>query len=391
MNVGSRRALFGAAVIGAVCLWGAALGASQAAPAAPAQTAGVPMSEQVFKNIQMLRGIPVDTFFDAMGMFANAMGNDCTFCHVSKAYFDKAMFAEQTPRMQRARGMIAMMNTINKQYFAGQPRVTCYTCHAGSQSPRSDPDFMTQYGTPIEDPNIRDFPTDRRIVADQVFDKYFQALGGVDRLAKFTSFTGKGTYAGFDTSFDKVPVEVYGQAPGKTSMVVHLEIGASTKTYDGTNAWLAGPDTPMPLMTLTEGNLDRFRLEGMVAFPSAALKQAFAQWRGGRTAIDDKEVIVLQGSADGQPVANLYFDESGLLVRLIRWTRTPVGFVPTEIDYSNFRDVSGVKVPFNRRVRQTYMEMTLELSDVQANTRIDASRFAKPAPVQGPGSAAVAK
>ena len=72
------------------------------------------MTEEVFKQIQLLRGIP-DTFFDAMGMFANAMGNDCTFCHVSKAYFDKAAFAEQTPRMQRARQMIVMMNAINKQ------------------------------------------------------------------------------------------------------------------------------------------------------------------------------------------------------------------------------------------------------------------------------------
>ena len=73
---------------------------------------------------------------------ANAMGNDCTYCHVSKAYFDKAAFAEQTPRMQRARQMIVMMNTINKNYFAGQPRVTCFTCHAGSQSPRNDPSFL---------------------------------------------------------------------------------------------------------------------------------------------------------------------------------------------------------------------------------------------------------
>ena len=147
------------------------------------------MTEEVFKQIQLLRGIPVDTFFDAMGMFANAMGNDCTFCHVSKAYFDKAAFAEQTPRMQRARQMIVMMNAINKQYFGGQPRVTCFTCHKGDQSPRSDPSFLTQYGTPIEDPNMRDFPTDQRIVASQVIDKYIQAIGGADRVAKFTSLS----------------------------------------------------------------------------------------------------------------------------------------------------------------------------------------------------------
>jgi hypothetical protein len=383
MNAGSKRLFLGATALGVVCLLGVVIEAGQAA-SAPAQgtTERVLMSEEAFKNVVLLRGIPVDTFFDAMGMFANAMGNDCTFCHVSKAYFDKSAFAEQTPRMQRARQMITMMNAINKQYFGGQPRVTCFTCHGGNQSPRNDPSFLTQYGTPIEDPNVRDFPTDPRVVANQVFDKYIQALGGADRVAKFTSFVAKGTYAGFDTSFDKVPMELYGKAPAKQTMVVHLGIGVNTRTFDGTNAWIAGPDTPIPLVTLTEGNLDRYRLEAMVAFPSAALRQAFPQWRGGRTAIDDKEVVVLQGSRDGQPVANFYFDETGLLVRFIRWTRTPVGFVPTEVDYSNFREVGGVKVPFNRRVRQTYMEMNVELSDVQPNARVDDSRFVRPAPVK---------
>jgi len=383
MTAGSRQLFLGAIALGMVCLLGVAMEAGQAAPP-PAQSATErgPMTEEVFKNVVLLRGIPVDTFFDAMGMFANAMGNDCTFCHVSKAYFDKSAFAEQTPRMQRARQMITMMAAINKQYFGGQPRVTCFTCHGGNQSPRSDPSFLTQYGTPIEDPNIRDFPTDQRIVANQVFDKYIQALGGADRVAKFTSFVAKGTYAGFDTSFDKVPMELYGRAPAQQTMVVHLGIGINTRTFDGRNGWMAGPDTPVPLVTLTEGNLDRARLEALVAFPSAALRQAFPQWRGGRTAINDEEVIVLQGSSDGQPIANFYFDNAGLLVRFIRWVRTPVGFVPTEVDYSDYRDVGGVKVPFKRIVTQTYMQMTVELSDVQPNARVEDARFARPAPVK---------
>src|SRR5262245_46649237 len=74
---------------------------------------GVATTEQVFKSVKVLTGIPLDTFFDTMGMFANAMGNDCTFCHSSKAALDRAAFAEQTPRIVRARQMIAMMNAIN--------------------------------------------------------------------------------------------------------------------------------------------------------------------------------------------------------------------------------------------------------------------------------------
>jgi len=100
----------------------------------------------------------VDTFFETMGMFASAMGNDCTFCHVKEAYFDKTAFAQVTPKMLRARQMLTMMKDLNEKYFAGRTRVTCFTCHGGSNAPRSEPDLALQYGEAVEDPNARDFP-----------------------------------------------------------------------------------------------------------------------------------------------------------------------------------------------------------------------------------------
>jgi hypothetical protein len=77
---------------------------------------------------------------------------------------------------------------------------------------------------------------------------------------------------------------------------------------------------------------------------------------------------------------NLYFDEDGMLARLVRFTLTPVGFVPTQIDYSEYRDVAGVKMAFKKVVSQTYMQATIEFTDVQPNTTIDAARFAQPRP-----------
>jgi len=338
------------------------------------------MSEEVFKNITMLKGIPVDNFFEAMGMFASAMGNDCTFCHAKAAYFDRAKFAEVTPKMIRARGMIAMMNTINKGYFGGETRVTCFTCHGGSDRPRTEPDLAVQYAEPVFDPNAREMVADPRVTANQVFDKYIQVLGGADRLAKLTSYVAKGSYAGFDTDFDKIPVEIYAAAPNQMTMVTHLATGINTRAYNGRNGWVAGPDTPLPLVTLTAGNLDRARLEAIVAFP-AAIRQAFSEWRVGVALIGDQGLQVVQGLQGGQPAVNLYFDDSGLLMRMVTWTQTPVGFVPTQIDYADYRDVAGVKVPFRRTVSQTYMRMSIELTDVQPNVAIDRSKFERPAPV----------
>jgi hypothetical protein len=388
MKVGSTRLCFAATVVAGACALTVAAKANlQAAAPAQAAQAGpvqpgqerVTLTDDVFKTVVLLRGIPVDTFFEAMGMFANAMGNDCTFCHSSKAYFDKAAFADPTPRLQRARQMITMMNAINKQYFGGQPRVTCFTCHQGSESPVSDPDIGLQYGIPPDKPNIRNLPPNPTVAAAQVFDKYLQALGGTERLAKVTSYVGKGTYEGFDTGKKKVPVELYGKAPAQQAMVVHMFNGETVQSYDGRNGWAAGPETPLPLLALSEGNLERARLAAMLAFPTG-IRQAYPEWRVSSAADGDQDLVVVQGLVNKQVVANFYFDESGLLTRMIHWTQTPVGFVPTQTDYSDYREVAGVKFPFKRTVSQTYMQMNLELSEIQPNVQVDASRFARPKP-----------
>jgi len=353
---------------------------------AAGQNAGerVPMVEETFKTIQLLRGIPTDTFFEVMGTFASSMGNDCTFCHAANSALNKAAFAEQTPRIQRARQMITMVSAINKQYFNGAPRVTCFTCHGGSNVPKADPSFMSQYGEPVLDPDARDFLTDASINVNQVFDKYIQALGGADKLAKLTSYAAKGTYSGFDTDRSTVPIELYAKAPNQETVIVHLTIGASTRVFDGRNAWVAGPEQPLPLLTLTTGNVDRARLSALANFP-LGLRQAYPTWRAVRTILNDKDVIVLQATVNGDRVAQLFFDpSSGLLVRLLRFTITPIAFVPTQIDYADYRELPGlgVKIPFSRTLTQTYMQMTLKFADVQTNGPIEAARFAKPAPAK---------
>src|SRR5258705_13724409 len=96
-------------------------------------------------------------------------------------------------------------------------------------------------------------------------------------------------------------------------------------------------------MELTAGNLEGARIEALIFFP-ATIKDAFTGWQVGSGTIDDKPVQVLQGRSGGQPV-NFYFDQAGLLVGNVRWERTPVGTVPTPMDYSDYRRVAGGKTP----------------------------------------------
>jgi photosynthetic reaction center cytochrome c subunit len=363
-----------AAVASLLAMMSVRLSAQQAAPGQPPL-----VTEQLFRNIQVLKGIPIDTFFDVMGMFASSMGEDCTFCHLKESVFRHEAFGEETPRIRRARQMMAMMNGINEANFGGRPMVTCFTCHRGSNTPVNSPKLALQYGEPEDDPNVINFPVYEGLTANEILDKYLDALGEAP-LGKLTSFTAKGTYSGFDTDHKEVPVDIYAKAPNQRTWIIHMPDGDSYRVFDGRNGWWAGPDGPAPIETLTSGNLDRYRLEALVAFP-ARIRQAFTGWKVGRTAIDDRPVRILQGTNPGLLPVNLYFDNtSGLLVRLVRWNATPVGPVPTEINYNDYRDVAGVKMPFTWTVSQTYMQMTIKLTGIQANAPVDAKVFARPAP-----------
>ena len=342
------------------------------------------MAEEVFKNVQVLKGIPVDEFMDTMGMFSAALSLNCIDCHTAESVGTWDRFADETPLKQTARRMVQMVNELNRANFKGVRSVTCYTCHHGDLRPKIVPNLAAQYATPVEDPNeIEVFRLPGGPSADQVFEKYLQALGGPQRVAGLTSFAGKGTYIGFETEQTKVPVEVFAKAPLQRATVVHMTVGDKVTLYDGRAAWIAGSDKPIPLMPLTGGNLDGAKIDALVAFP-AQIKQAFSQWQVGATAIDDREVHVLRGTNPRQPPVNFYFDESGLLVRVVRFVDTAVGRVPTQIDYSDYREVSGVKMPFKWTVTWTNGQSTTELSEMQGNVSIDAARFARPAPARPP-------
>ena len=358
-----------------------------AAPAA-AQTAPQEkplMVEDVFKNVQVLKGIPVNQFMDTMGFFAAALGLNCTGCHVNESLQDWQKFADDVPRKRTARGMIRMVEAINRAQFGGRRAITCWSCHRGTQAPQLIPSLMEQYNIPPEDANqieiAPDGPTEP--TADQILDKYVQALGGAQRLAGLTSFAAKGTIEGYDTYHVKVPLELYAKSPGQRTMIAHTQNGDTTTVFDGRSGWIAGVDRPVRLLPMLPGaELDGGKLDAELCFP-AGIKQALNQWRVGFpvTTIEDREVSVIQGMGAGGTRFKLYFEvQTGLLARQVRYADTPVGMVPTQVDYSDYREVAGVKMPFHIVITWTDGQSTIQLTDVQPNVALDAAKFAKPAP-----------
>ena len=343
------------------------------------------MAEEVFKNVQILKGIPVNQFMDTMGFFSASLGLNCVYCHVSESLENWDRFADDVPRKRTARTMILMVNDINKTRFAGRRALTCYSCHRGAETPRVIPSLADQYGVPAEDPNLVEIVPDapKGPTAEEILDKYIQAVGGAQRLANLTSFIGTGTYEGYDTYHAKVPFEIYGKAPAQLATLAHTQNGDTVTTFDGREGWVASVDKPVRLLPLLPGaELDAVKIDAALWFP-AGIKQALTDWRTGFpiTSIDEREVTIIQGTAEGRSRIKLFFDnETGLLLRQLRYSDTPVGTVPIQIDYSDYRDVAGVKMPFHSIVTWTNGQTIIELAEIRPNVGVESARFAKPAP-----------
>jgi photosynthetic reaction center cytochrome c subunit len=340
-------------------------------------------AEDVFKNVQVLKGIPVNQFMETMGFFSAALGYNCTNCHGGEVLGNWEKYANDTPVKQTARRMVLVVKTINQSLFAGREAVTCYTCHRGSPTPKVVPSLLEQYSEPPpDDPNEVE-PSSRAPAtptADDILNRYIQALGGAQRLAGLTSFVGKGRYDGFDSYHGKVAMEVYAKNTGQRTVIVHTQNGDSVTAYDGRNAWIIGPDKPVSVLQLAAGgDLDGVKLDAALAFPGG-LKQALTELKSGfpTTTIDDRGVQVVQATAGASRV-KLFFDkQTGLLTRVVRYSKTIVGPVPTQIDYSDYREVAGVKLPFQWRLTWTDGQSMFTLDDLQPNVAIDPVKFAKP-------------
>jgi outer membrane lipoprotein-sorting protein len=316
-----------------------------------------------------------------MGIFSAALGMSCEDCHrAGDSSWDA--YAVDNPRKQMTRRMVVMMATINRTQFGGRQAVTCFSCHRGADLPKVTPDLSRLIDAPpAEDP--RDIVEQARAspAPDQVFDKYIEAIGGAARAAALVSLTATGTSTGYGPDGDPRPLELFARAPNQRAAIVRSSSGDSATVFDGRSGWFAAPFRPVPVLALAGGDLDGARLDAELLFP-VRIRQALGLWRVGQPiAIDDREVQVVQGTSAGGITATLYFDaETGLLRRQVRNVESPVGRIPTQVDYADYREVAGVKMPF--RWTDTWLDGrdTIELTEVQPNVSIDAARFAKPAP-----------
>jgi photosynthetic reaction center cytochrome c subunit len=328
---------------------------------------------QQFKNITVLKDIPANQLIPAMQFISSSLGVRCDYCHVEH-HFDKD---DKLPK-RKARDMMKMMFAINNEDFKGHRDVTCNTCHNGAARPASIP-------------AISDHPPQQEMAgmmpgggaqsvsvpnANQILDKAIQAMGGEEAIGKVTSRVEKGTLSGFGPN--SFPIEISAKAPDKRMSVMQTPRGQNITAFDGSNGWMG--DGVHPPRVMEGGDLDGAKLEADFAFPADARKVFNFLRIGKPEKIGDQQTYLLLGMRRGMPPVRLYFDQqSGLLVREVQYTDTPLGLNPVQTDFADYRTVDGVKIPFKWTIARPMGRFTIQVDSVQQNVPVDDSKFTMPA------------
>jgi hypothetical protein len=393
MGVSKEMNFWSRAMVGVVLLVGVVLNAQE-----KPQT-----SDQVFKNVQVLKGIPVDDFMGTMGLMSAAVGYDCSECHIG-AGTERVNWAADNGKKIIARKMVTMVEAINRDNFQGRQVVTCWSCHHGRDKPSTTPAMEVVYGqASLEmDDALTQMPG--QPPADEIINKYLNAIGGAQKLAALKSYIATGTSVGFGGFGGGGTVHIYAKYPNQRTMLIQFAKetgrGDEVRAYNGRTGWMMTPLAVLTDYQLSGVELDGALVDAEMGFPGqiknvltnlrvslpatisdlpapSSQSTTVTESKGGLG--QDRPVNVVQGTGPRGMLVTMYFDQqSGLLLRVIRYGKTQIGRVPTQIDYSDYRDVGGIKMPFHMTFAWLDGRDAIQLTDIQTNVPVDESKFGRP-------------
>jgi hypothetical protein len=213
---------------------------------------------------------------------------------------------------------------------------------------------------------------------DQILDHYVQAVGGQGALEKVTSRAMKGTLENSDDGTTS-PAEVFTKAPNKYLAVVNLgDGGEMLEGWNGQTGWGKDPDS---------GLHDTDKAEQVAArrdydfYRETRLKELFPKMAlSGRTKVDDRDAYVIEATSSDGATEKMYFDvETGLLVRRdFERVNIDDGIVLYEVDYDDYKDVDGLKLPATVRRKTPDYTLTYRFTEIKQNIPVDDAKFNKP-------------
>lgn len=212
--------------------------------------------------------------------------------------------------------------------------------------------------------------------ADQILDKFVQAVGGKEAVQKVTSRVAKGTFE-MDQMGGDATTEIYEKAPNKQYSITASPMGDFKRGYNGTVGWQDNPQTGLTelagaqLADMKRG-ADFYRdIKMKELYPKRTLK--------GKESVNGHDAYVVELTpAESSPETWSFDADSGLPVRVQGQAEGPNGTVDVDTSLGDYRDVDGVKVPF--LVHQSFGEFafTIKFTDIKQNVPIDDAKFDKP-------------
>jgi hypothetical protein len=286
-----------------------ALVLSLAATLATAQPAGDQPVEKTKKNIKVLTGLPTSQLIPVMAFMSNSLGVTCAHCHTDKWESDEKQAKDV------ARTMVLLQRDINERHFGGELAVTCNSCHQGRLRPQATPLLETAgWNQPpaLPKPDLSKLPP-----ADELVARYIKAAGG----GKQATLDAKATATRMNGRTEPVsgPVAFHVGAEG---LKIDTEFSYPPEANRGPGTAFLGP---------------------------LRIKEMFKGMQvTGTDKVRGRDAYIVEAKAETGRPERLFFDkETGLLLRRYRETLTDFGVLPEQYDFDDYRDVAGVKVPFN--------------------------------------------
>jgi len=364
--------------------------AAAAAPKAATGAAGAPVvglktAGETFKNVTTasLKGLTVDDFLGAMGVMAGALAWDCSNCHPGAGFDSVNWVADTMPTKVIARRMVDMVAAINKTNFGGTQMITCWTCHRGQEKPATELTLDHLYSSPNDEPETVIQKNAQGPAPEQILDQYITALGGAQKLAGLKSFIETGTQNGGYARVQGGRFQIFAKFPDQRTVLTTFpqnpDRGDQTRAYDGKIGWINTPRSVLGEYEVTGTELDGERLEALLAFPGQ-IKQVLTNLRTGYDdTINGHGVNIIQGNGPRGLLATLFFDkDTHLLRRLIRYGKSPVGRISTQVDYDDYRDVGGIKFPYTFTFSWLDGRDGFTITDVKVNVPIEEQVFGRP-------------
>jgi len=337
---------------------------------APQEKSSEPkLAEQVYKNIQVFQGLPASELQNTMFYMKAALNVNCNYCHVNFRDFEK----DDNPKKQAARRMIQMVRALNQNQFGGKPEISCNTCHRGQAQPTAPLAFAAiresrTAAKPADTSAAPNLPT-----VEQLFERYLHATGGQAAHEKLK--TRRLTGVQLSSEGATRPFQLIQQMPDRFIQILTVDTDWYD-TFDGTQGWSRDNHGTRDL---TGKRLAQLRRENALYQP-AALKAQYLNLKViGVDKIGGRTVYVVEGSVPGLGTEQLHLDaETGLLLRITSSTKTLFGPLPEEIRLEDYREVDGVKLPFQVSFLKPDFSELYKFTEVKHNVVVDAQKFERP-------------